>query len=143
MSYPDFFIRGISGSNGLDEEGAPAAYLFYFGEKNLPIRKDGYWEESINWQDDDGALTLLLEQKKDTNEYQFKVGAVFVSRHEIDRIRKLPYVGHQLDYERKELPENKYHGNLLLQNTVSKARMKRIAAAIALSADKIFKRDEA
>jgi len=36
-----------------------------------------------------------------------------------------------LSYERKQIPGNKYHGNLLLKKTVQKREMKKIAATIA------------
>lgn len=140
MNLPDKFLRGIPNKDFLDKEGYPTSSLFYFGQKNLSIRDDGFNEESINWFDDDGVIQFTLDQKKEDGSFQFKIGATILLKSEIELINTKPYVNNALKYERDMLTENKYHGNLLLKNDVPKALMMRIAAAIAISVIDIVKR---
>jgi hypothetical protein len=135
MAFPDELLRGISNSSNIDADGYPAANLFYFTEtQNAVGRADGFRELSICWRDDDGALQLIFLQKKDDGTVQFKGGAAVLSRGDLDRLCSNPIVKPQLAYERREIPGNRYHGNLLLSSQVTKSVMKRIAAGIALCA---------
>jgi hypothetical protein len=134
MSYPDSILREISNrENFIDEDGYPTAFLFHFVKREeQEERKDGFLAESINWRDDDDAVVSLFRQTKKDGSLQFKAGAAVLSRSDIDRLIKRPTVEvHRLSYERKPLPENKYHGNLLLGCQVPPRIMKRIAATIA------------
>ncbi len=133
MAFPEKFLRGIPNSNFLDEYNYPTSDLFYFKKRSgSECRLDGYLEESINWQDDDGAFDLLFLQKKEDGNYQFKAGAAILSKNEFDRLMNKPVsTKGQLSYERSETPGNKYHGNILLKNDVPDRVMKKIAASIA------------
>jgi hypothetical protein len=126
--YPDYYLRGITGKDVLDEEGIPTSSLFQF---QLPSRPDGFIEESINWYDDEGAVDTLLLQKKN-NEIQFKIGAVVLERKRIDDIIKSQGIKNRLAYERNHLPENQYHGNLLLSGELSRRKKNQIAGSISL-----------
>ena len=138
MNYPEKLLRGIPNKNDIDEEGNPSSHLFQFSERcGVPQREDGFREESINWYDNEGALKQLLTQKKDDGSLQFRVGAAVLFRSDIDQIKKFSVVKQRLDYERRVIPENEYHGNLLLKKDTPKSIMKRIAASIALRAKTI------
>ena len=63
---------------------------------------------------------------------QFKEGAAILSREEFDRLIRKPALRGNLFYERSEIEGNKYHGNLLLKQSVTKKVMQKIAANIAL-----------
>ena len=135
-AFPDHLIRGISNAKQyLDEEGNVSASLFYFGEKtNVPVRPDNCHEESIVWNDNENVIQETLQQKKADDSLQFEAGVVILDRSKIDLIAKVVTVSEKLSYERSPTPTNSAHGNLLLDKTVSKVAMKRIAATIATMA---------
>jgi hypothetical protein len=56
----------------------------------------------------------------------------YLSRERFDRLKSSPLIKPKLEYERRAIPENKYHGNLLLKKDVPARVMKKIAAGIAL-----------
>jgi hypothetical protein len=129
--YPEFCLRGISDKNSIDEEGIPTAALFQFSKE---CRSDGFIEESIAWLDDNGAFDVLFLQKNKKDEIQFKFGAALISREKIDQIKKINWIKDKLLYERHVMPENKYHGNLLVNSKTSKPTKNSISAIIALHA---------
>jgi len=132
MDYSEQFLRGVSDESHIGEGDSISSAAFYFtGKKPLEERTDGNDEESIFWRDDEGADELILGQKKADGKIQFKAGAVIVDRSLFDNLAKFPLIKGLLGYERHELPENKYHGNLLLKKTVDKRRMQNIAGSIA------------
>jgi len=131
MCYPDELLRGIPNDTFV-EDGFPTSVLFHFEKRDeQPERADGCQEQSINWRDDDGALTLLLDQRRPDSSIQFKAGAAVLSRCELDRLISRPALKQRLSYERSETADNRYHGSLLLRKGVSRSGMKMIAASIA------------
>lgn len=136
MGYPDTFIRGIPNSNFMEED-FPNAQLFNKFDEN-PEREDDYNEISINWNDDAGALqTIFNQKKKDSEEYQFKIGGAIMSRVELDRLKKKPQIKGKLAYERREVDGNKYHGNILLKKDTSKGLKNLIASNLALCVESV------
>ena len=132
MTYPNEILKGIPNSDFIDEYESPTSNLFYFNKrKTLQQRADGFREESICWRDNEEAVEILLNQKKDLT-LQFKAGIAVLSKHEIDILKNRPMIKQKLTYERNEVPGNKYHGNLLLKDDVPDRVMKKIAANIAL-----------
>jgi len=136
MDYPDKFIRGISSRDFVDEDGRVLASIFQFLDTN---RADGFYESSINWYDDEDALLLILEQRKekDKTEYQFKYGAAIIGREEADRIISNPSYKSIFAYERSPIEGNKYHGNLLRKGKSNKGIHTIIAAYLAMNAQLI------
>lgn len=129
---PEILIRGIPNANFLDDDGNPATALFLFN-KDIP-RDDNNREESVNWHDDENARKIAFEQKKEDQTLQFKSGIALLSKPELDRIIKTKSAENRLSYERRRLPENSYHGNLLLDKGTPKLVMQKIAASIATCA---------
>jgi len=131
MSYPEEFLKGIPNTNFIGDDNGPTSDLFYFNADHQKIaRDDDYLEESINWRDDYGADDILFAQEKNGS-IQFKGGAAVMCRLELDRLMKKPLNKEVLGYERKVIPGNNYHGNLLLHKKVQNREMKKIAATIA------------
>ncbi|MFC1512103.1 hypothetical protein ACFL5H_02795 [Candidatus Latescibacterota bacterium] len=132
--YPDFIIKGIPCSQDIvdDEIGA---HLFYF--KVDQPRSDNKLENSINWKDDEEAINFTLNQKKTTGELQFRAGIAILKKDGIEKLNELPMINGNLSYERQPLPHNPYHGNILLNDGVSRKLMKLIAASIALTKTEI------
>jgi hypothetical protein len=139
MNYPERLIRGISNADFIDSEGRATAMLFQFDD----AEKDGFCECSINWYDNADAMKLLLDQKKQGNEntYQFKIGAAVLLRSWLDEMINRPNCKDALKYERAEIDENPYHGNLLRKIGLTKPINNMLAACIAMCVEKIEYRE--
>lgn len=61
MNYPRTCIRGIPNSLYMEDD-FPNADLFKQFDEN-PERTDDFNEISISWEDDDGAIQTIMEQK--------------------------------------------------------------------------------
>ena len=129
MNYPKNSIKGIPNNDFLIEGRTVASHLFDFKQ----IRDDRTVEQSINWEDDESVVDFTLNQRKENGDLQFRAGVAILPRSEIDRLSRLPTIRGLLSYERSPLDDNPYHGNLLLQANVPKAKMKQIAANLALA----------
>lgn len=138
MSFPDNSIKGIPNVSFFTQEGTVSSHLFHF--KKNPERNDEFTENSINWQDDADCIAFTLNQRKTGNAYQFSAGVAIVPREEIDRLKNRPTVKDLISYERNTLPDNPYHGNILLDKSVSQPVMKKLAAGLALAVSKIILR---
>lgn len=107
---------------------------FQFGNFTAE-RNDNNHEASINWEDDEGAVVALLEQKKEgTDEQMFKYGyarlPLNLVRMTLNSLIKKDYLG----FERKPLEHNPYHGNILIPGDIKKqekSMIQNILAAIA------------
>jgi hypothetical protein len=132
MPYPKSLLRGISDKSCITENNFIASHFFDF--KINTARSDELSEASINWNDDDGASKVLLEQKNSNGDIQFRFGYVIMSLSSIDKICQ-EQIGrtHKLGYERAEKPENKYHGNLLCSSKMHKHERDLLRAALALN----------
>ncbi len=129
MSYPDNFLRGVSDKNSLTPDGVGvSAGAFHF---DLSKISNGWLEQSICWEDNDSVVDLMLRQKKEDGVIQFKIGVVRVPRSCVQYINKLPQTRELLSYERKELDDNPYHGNLLLKKDAHNFTRRLVAAMIA------------
>jgi hypothetical protein len=138
VPFPESCIRGVPHEQFINDDGTVRSDLFYFDDVD---RGDGWNEQSVNWMDDDNALAHTLHQRRDDGRYQFGAGAVVFPKAEIERINALPTVAGLLDYERRPLDDNPYHGNILLRKGTDKGTMKMIAANIALSVWSIHTRN--
>lgn len=127
MSYPDNFLRGVSNRELLTPDLEVSAGVFHF---ELSKTNNGWLEQSICWEDDGSVVDLMLSQRKD-GETQFKAAVVRVPRSCVHYINKLRQTEELLSYERKELDENPYHGNLLLKKDTHKITRSKVAAMLA------------
>lgn len=131
MSYPDELIRGIPGKQYITKEGRTSYTLFSSGFSKNEERADDYDELSINWHDDDGAISdICTRVNPRTGTVQFETGYVVLSRAEIDRLRRIAKAN--LSYERRTLESNCYHGNILMDKNTSNDTKKMIYASLAL-----------
>jgi hypothetical protein len=141
MTYPEEWLRGISNPSFLDQEGRLLASSFQFDKEQ---RHDGFCECSINWYDDEEALKLLMNQRKQGDEqtYQFKVGAAILSRSKLDNLINGPNCKGALKYERAQITGNHYHGNLLLKTNLEKQTDTMIRSSIVMCLKRIERRQE-
>lgn len=130
--YPKFFLRGISREDFI-KNGFVTIAVFQFDDD---AREDGYRELSINWYDDDDSLTELLSQLNKKGCIQFTGGATKMLLSEVKNFMS-PFIQNKLfSFERKEIENNKYHGNLLIYNSVTKQEKAMIQNSLAMIASK-------
>jgi hypothetical protein len=141
-NFPKEMFRGVTVREQLNDDLTARASLFNFDEKHADIqRPDNYDEESINWNDDNNALSFTFCQTKPgSDKYQF-IGIVTIHRKKIDYICKLPTIKGALNYERKSIDGNPYHGNLLLSKDISKPARNSIKGTIAVHCEPAILRD--
>ena len=134
MNFPDNGIKGIPNKEFVIDESTVGSHLFHFKQ----TRDDGFIEQSINWEDNGFVIDFTLSLEREDGNLQFNAGVAVLPRSEIDRLNRRPAIRGLLSYERSPLNDNPYHGNLLLQATVPKAKMRQIAAGLALAVSKII-----
>ena len=146
--YPDEFYRGISSIDYITSEGYVSAAAFQFDPYDSS-RDDEYCELSVNWNDNEESLQVLLNQHKPMKEdRQFKGGYCTINRIALNNQFKLYMDSKAFAYERRpveateenDYQENLYHGNLLMKNTLDKQVKKNIQHALALMAGIATKR---
>ena len=138
--YPESFYRGLTNKDCRTQEGFIAAGAFLFDEYDPGHRNDEYRELSINWKDDSGSLTRLLNQHKPHSETkQFKEGCCEVSVAKMKLVLKAHIDQSYFSYERRkieadeenDIEANPYHGNLLMKHGVSNGLRKQIENSLA------------
>lgn len=149
--YPEEFYRGVSALDNISKEGYIGAGAFKFDNYNGNSRdNDGFCELSINWNDDDNALKVLLEQHKPfKEEKQFKAGYCKINRNCVELMLKQYIDDECFKYERRPIKENPdediqhnpYHGNLLMLNELDKNIKKNIQHSLATLAGTIIRRE--
>jgi hypothetical protein len=129
--YPSNCIKGIPHKDFLLEGGFVRPDLFNFDSKHL--RKDGWIEQSINWEDNETVIEFTLKQVKGDGDIHFKAGVALIPTEELDRLKRRPSCKDKIAYERKRLEDNPYHGNLLILNDLPKHVKKAIPSYLMLS----------
>ncbi len=112
MSFPNSCFRGIKKRDWISDDCIDAQAFQFEAE---PRKEDGKHELSIWWQDNDHVLQTLLDQAKDDGSTKYEGGAAQILRQDLDRFKKKGY-GSFISYERRVVPGNPAHGNLLLSN---------------------------
>lgn len=140
-NFPEELYRGVSSSNDITKEGYIMAGAFKFDNYDGDLRNnDGFCELSINWNDDAGALSVLLNQHKPfRDEKQFKAGYCKIQKAYVDLVLKQYINDGYFTYERspitenaeEDIPSNPYHGNLLMLNELDK-NTKKIYSILSL-----------
>lgn len=139
MVFPNNYIRGVLNDTYTTEVGVVGAHLFFPNKRTSDQRGDGWDETSINWEDDENAIRFTLQTTKEDGTIKFQTGVVLLPREEIDRLSSRPTTTGLIGYERQQLPENPYHGNIVFRHGMDEHMMKRLAASIAVTASHIIK----
>ena len=132
MPYAKDCLRGIPSEKQINNDGTVEFDVFLFDDKH--VKPDGNCVQSINWNDNEGAILLTLTQIKEDGSIQFKGGYAVIATVDLDWIANSPSLNQAFNYERDRLPDNPYHGNLLLDPNTSQHIRKYIANALALRA---------
>ncbi len=136
MEYPSNCIKGIPNDTYMTPESTAGSNLFFF---KGPDRGDGWTEQSINWEDNADVIQATLRQQRRDGEVQFAAGLAILATIQLDQIAKLPIVRNRLSYERSPiLPDQPYHGNILLKANTPDPIMKQIAGSLALSVNRLI-----
>ena len=128
--FPDEFARGISNKQFI-ENGIVTYQAFQFDAN--PEREDSMKEASINWVDQEEAIQIALHQKKDNGDLQFKGGMALLKMSDVRFVLRSISL-EVLGFERAQLPENVYHGNILLNDSAPNAIKKMVQNGLALAA---------
>ena len=144
MAYPDTLLRGLITPGSVTSERYVTAEAFQFQDfrKNS---SDNYNEQSINWEDSDEAVDVLLRQKKEGSEDpQFKIGFARMSFSRIKDVLKPHISDKTYSFERKPVDGNPYHGNLLADAKLPRQIVKNIQHSLATiaTADVYLRSDE-
>ena len=129
MNFPSKCLRGLSTQESVSSQGRVTQHAFFF--KKESNNSQGQLENSVNWFDDDGVIQLSHLQTRADGQPQFKFGLALFSTDQLNFICNQPHILGKLMYERAPMPDNKYHGNLLLDQTYSDADMKTLAGFLA------------
>ena len=136
--FPDRCFRGIRHQDYC-KRGKVWGPVFYPNNSPQFIRPDGACETSVNWDDDEYALSFTmgrLEQSK------YGVAALPLITLQEENIKEP--INHKLSWDHKRDPndcKNKYHGNIIFSNTMDKA-LQRISAGILAEKSKYIPRLE-
>lgn len=128
--YPSYFLRGLSNKDFVCN-GMVVYNAFQFDDFK---RDDNKRELSINWLDDDGAIANILSKKKENGKLQFPMGVAKLELSTVLMILSNFKNTGYFSYERAPLPDNTYHGNLLLDNSIEKSIRLLIMNGLALAA---------
>lgn len=143
MNYTAEMIRGIPSKSEdfveyYQDIFSAKAGLFQFAA-NSNRTDDDMLELSINWFDDDGAITNILECKRG-DDIKYKGGAAVISRKRFDEVFSKYMISKVVAYERNPIPEdNEYHGNILVSKTKIKNLKGIISSTLAIIVDRIEK----
>ena len=133
MSFPDHCLRGIRIKDWILPDGKVAGLAFEPDKRTENNRQDGFIETSIAWEDDNEVIVFCFERCKNN----FLHGTVRLPKKEIDHVISLRDIG-RFSYERKPLPENKYHGNLLYGSEMPTRSRRLIESALSLFSSKVI-----
>ena len=137
--YPPTFLRGIPNKTGsfFDNLGNVTGSIFRPHDRQQP--NDGFYEISINWEDDHMTEDFTLRETNEAGSYRFKGGAARVLLEGIHEIQQEPMWNGVIAYNRDPINEdnyrNDYHGNLLLNevNMSNKDSKKALLAQLRLA----------
>lgn len=127
--FPHSCLKGLPNEDFLTESGLVHSQSFSF-TTSAEFGPD-WFEESVNWWDNDQALHQLLDKLTDEGRIRYRAGMARIPREELDRLAERSAFRGRLRYERREKPDNPFHGNLLLASNLQKFDKRLIAAAIA------------
>ena len=133
--FPEHFLRGFNMKGCFTDEHNIATGAFQFSDFT-ESRNDNYHEASINWEDDDKAVLVLLEQKKEgTEEQMFKYGYARLPLNLVRMTLKSLIDKNYMAFERKPLENNPYHGNILILGNIKKQEKSMIQNSLAAIAN--------
>lgn len=137
VEFPPTCLRGIPNKEPqyFSTTGDVTGYIFRPHSEQNPNKK-GWYELSINWEDDSTVEKFTQQTLKDDGSLKYIGGVARVGRSRIEKLGKEEQFNGYINFERSPLPENSFHGNLLLhQDKVKQASKARRNAFYGRLAD--------
>ena len=128
VDLPDSCLRGLRKQDWVDDRFIISAAAFEPDPRTSMLRTDGGKETSVNWEDDSNVERFTLSDKSTA---QF--GAARISTvHIVQTSTRTAAVVAPLLCERKRIPGNDYHGNIVYSANLNKRMERLLAASLAL-----------
>lgn len=130
MTFPRTCLRGLRKSDW-SKDGRILGVAFAPDHSTSNGREDRCSETSVNFEDDDGAVTLI---KRDT--VMAAHGVARLPLVAVDEFRaRVQSKIQSLRYERARVHGNDYHGNILFPAGIAKFEAAALASVLAISAE--------
>jgi hypothetical protein len=128
---PKTMLRSLRDPKWISDDGYVSYEAFMDNPKTRESRaekcKSPGTEVSVNWEDDSSVLEFTFRTRpKD-------VGVARLPTSEIYEQNKKPGSPDLMSVERDELKDNKYHGNIVYKDGLSRQHMRMIAGALAIA----------
>ena len=137
MNVPDSCLRGLRKRDWVQEDGTVATEALMPDKNTGAERADGMIETSINWEDDEKAIEVLL-----TNRNGSAYGSARLETKHLQQAMKIPANVDMLSYERREENGNVYHGNILFSADAPPYRKRAVASFLAMVCAFVPRRQE-
>lgn len=127
----DYCLRGIKKADWLHKDGSVSAVAFYPDDRTLRTRQEkglepGY-ETSINWEDDDGAVSELRKSGAAAN------GVARLLHARVEDLEQQAQPPRAVFGERRDDGDgNAYHGNIVFAERLATRRIREWAAVLAV-----------
>lgn len=133
--FPATCLRGLRKADWVEENIIQTAA--FIPEKNTSAtREDGGQETSINWEDNEGVELFTL-----SNDATARHGAARISVVSIQATSDQTFpVKAPLFFERKRIPGNDYHGNIVFKAEVNRRLAVMLAASLATKSQFVLPR---
>ncbi len=133
-------IRGLRKKDWVNDDGLVTYKAFMpdgsTAEHRAKSGKKPGVEASINWEDDPLESLDVAYQNQQVSPH----GIVYVSAEHFCYVRQHPKFGSLVWAERDPLPQNKFHGNIVMGEALPVARRREAAAVIASGLDSCLTR---
>jgi hypothetical protein len=133
---PGSCLRGIRRQEWLyrSDEGVHVHQVAFMPEESAMPAADerGWLETSVNWEDDDGAVSFTRAQRTDKGHSLNAHGVARLATTAVHGWIQAAPIRDTLSCERRPLPDNRYHGNLLFHSSLPKPMLRMLAGALAL-----------
>jgi hypothetical protein len=137
QGFPASCLRGIRKRDWLYQSTIGLCVhqeAFMPGERcTLEGEGSGWFETSINWEDDDHAVAFTQAQRSEKGSPLNPHGVVRLSLAAIDNCMANTPIPKTFARERRMLTDNRYHGNLLFEPSLPKQMIRMLAGTLALA----------
>ncbi len=131
--FPQNYIRGITSKTHIDAQDKLKNDAFSLKPSLLHY---GYNEASINWEDSSDVKAFSLNQKKASGENMFEEG-IAILRTDILNLCEKCHGSDVIFHSRDILPDNPYHGNILIKDNLDRVKKVMILNQILLGSEVI------
>lgn len=128
MEYPARCFRGILREDWVNRNKIVDIQAIRFDDSEIHV---GWQEASVTWDDAQEALEVVRLQRNKDEQIQFKGGIGVLDTSDLLDMRRLPIFRSHFNFEKRDVPGNKYHGNLLWNKQAEDVLHKRVRIHLA------------